>query len=327
MMTNGNRTAGRSLIRAALDIVADYWTILLCRELYIGARQWSHFMAWLRVSPVTLSIRLKQIVKAGLVKTTSNSGSAGPTYELTQKGIDLFPFQMAIREWQLRWHPREDAFVTPWLHACGQPLRCYSVCHVCGVEPKEGTIRLVEREATLYDTKTSPRYRRLSSRTATDGRSKGLQPPRVVELWGDRCATIVIAALLRECHKFDELERWTQLSPATLAQRLRKLQIMGLVYMRLYQQKPDRFEYHLTPAGWDFMLPTLQLFRWAERWLAGGSRPFATHLECGQPLTADLLCKHCNGPVRLDNTHVDPRVLQISDRTDETDLGRSMSLV
>lgn len=106
---------GRSLIRAALDIAADQWTLLVLRELYMGARQWSDFTAWLNIPPATLNQRLKQLVETGCVAKHSVAGSTS-IYQLTEKGVDRFAFQMAAREWQLRWHPRGGAFVTPWVH-------------------------------------------------------------------------------------------------------------------------------------------------------------------------------------------------------------------
>lgn len=301
---------GRSLIRASLDIAADQWTLLVLRELYIGARQWSDFTAWLNIPPATLNQRLKQLVKTGCVAKHSVAGSRGSAYQLTEKGVDRFAFQMAAREWQLRWHPRGGAFVTPWVHECGAALRCKTVCHACGTEPKPDEIQFVERSVLLRETGTQPQPRRLSSLMGTDGRSTGMQPPRIVELLGDRCATTMLAAMMRGHQKFEEIATWSGLSPATVAQRLKKLQVMGLIYSRLYQQRPDRYEYLLSPAGWDLLAVTLQLYRWAERWLTQERQPFATHILCGQPLVADLLCQHCGGLVHLGNTRLATRDLQ-----------------
>jgi hypothetical protein len=61
---------------------------------------------------------------------------------------------------------------------------------------------------------------------------------------------------------------------------------------------------------------TLQLYRWAERWLTQERQPFATHSLCGQPLVADLLCQHCGGLVHLGNTRLatrDPQAAQSFD--------------
>lgn len=302
---------GQSLIRAALDIVADHWTLLVFRELYMGARQWSDFTNWLNIPPATLNQRLKQLVRTGCVTKQSASGASGSSYELTEKGGALFPFQMAAREWQLRWHPREGAFVTPWLHECGAALRCYTVCHSCGREPKPGETQVVERSVVLPETGTRPPPpRRVSSLVNADGRSKGRQIPRVVEVLGDRCATTVMAALIRGHQKFEEIQTWTGLSPATVAQRVKKLQVMGLIHSRLYQQRPDRYEYFPSPSGWDLLAVTLQIYRWAERWLAPESRPLATHSVCGQPLVADLLCQHCGGLVHLASTRIQTQDLQ-----------------
>lgn len=300
---------GRGLMRAALDIVADNWTILMLRELFMGARQWSDFTIWLNIPPATLNARLKQLVRAECIAKDQASRGGAPSYELTEKGRDLFPVQMAMREWQLRWHPREGAWVTPWVHACGHPLRCHTVCHACGKTLQASEIKLSERSPTLSRAGASTHQSRVSSVTGPDRRSSSLQAARVIEIWGDRCSTLIMTALLRGRRKFDEIDHWTGLPPATLARRLRKLQMLGLVHMRLYQERPDRYEYYPSVAGSDLFAPTLELYRWAERWLARQSGPFATHTTCGQPLVADLLCQHCNGPVSLDNTQLDPSVM------------------
>ncbi len=261
-------TGRRSLIRAALDIVADQWTILILREFFIGASQWSDFTNALNIPPATLNARLKQLVRSGCVVKRALPPNGAPGYELTDKGSQLFPIQMAMREWQLKWDARPGAWVTPWVHACGQPLRCHSACHACGKDLRASEISLVDRPVTFVQASGSEHNRRLYSVAGVDRRSSNPQPGRVIEVSGDRCATLIMAALLRGCKRFDEIERWTELPPATLSQRLRKLQILGLVHTRLYQERPDRSEYYPSPAGWDLLELTLALYQWAERCLA-----------------------------------------------------------
>src|SRR3546814_1471710 len=87
--------------------------------------------------------------------------------------------------------------------------------------------------------------------------------------------------------------------PAIVSDRLRKLQILGLIKMRLYQERPDRYLYSLAAPGREMFAVTLQMLKWGDKWSYGeGDEPLIlTHEPCGQRLHSDLRCRGCGQTV------------------------------
>ena len=74
---------------------------------------------------------------------------------------------------------------------------------------------------------------------------------RTLEVVGDRWSLLVIREALLGAHRFDQMQRGTGAPRDILAARLRKLVETGVLERRRYQERPPRFEYHLTEAGRD----------------------------------------------------------------------------
>ncbi|WP_047474004.1 winged helix-turn-helix transcriptional regulator, partial [Delftia sp. ZNC0008] len=75
-----------------------------------------------------------------------------------------------------------------------------------------------------------------------------------LEAVGDRWAMLVLRDLMLGLSRYDDLRKSTDITNATLTDRLRQLEQSGLVERRLYQSGPDRYEYLLTPKGRDLSL-------------------------------------------------------------------------
>lgn len=293
-----------SSIRIALDVVADFWTLLILRELFVGATQWRELEERLETPPATLNKRLKSLVDVGCIEKVKLAGRKGSAYHLTEMGKDLFPFQMASREWQLKWDPRPGVFVTPWVHRCGHPLRCRDVCGGCGEEISNTSIRLQDDGTPEFDYAPPPsRYQRSSGSAARDARAKGSAPPKVVEVIGNRRSSLIMAAILRGSNRFEDILNYAQLPPGTLSDRLKRLQLLDVIHSRLYQRHPDRHEYLPNEAGLDLVFLSLQLLGWSNRWLRknGAGTTRAIHTGCGQVIESRLVCAHCGTDVRLDD--------------------------
>ena len=116
-------------------------------------------------------------------------------------------------------------------------------------------------------------------------------------LIGDRWALLVVRELLLGYHRFDELARNTGAPRDRLAARLRDLESCGVLERRQYQERPTRYEYHLTEAGWE-LGPVIQALRtWGDRW-AVEEVPMVFHHSCGHDLEAAVTCAHCGEPLR-----------------------------
>jgi DNA-binding HxlR family transcriptional regulator len=91
-----------------------------------------------------------------------------------------------------------------------------------------------------------------------------------LDLLGDRWTLVIVRDLINGKRRFAEfLASPEQVATNTLASRLRHMEAQGLVDKRLYEEKPQRFEYQLTVKG-KALLPVLQdLCRWANQYVPG----------------------------------------------------------
>jgi DNA-binding HxlR family transcriptional regulator len=121
-----------------------------------------------------------------------------------------------------------------------------------------------------------------------------------LRLVGDRWALLVIRELLFDNHRFDGLARNTGAPRDRLTARLRDLESGGVIERRSYQERPARFEYHLTEAGRDLAPVVHTLLAWGDKW-AVDERPMTVWHTCGHELAASVRCAHCGEPVRGDN--------------------------
>lgn len=87
-----------------------------------------------------------------------------------------------------------------------------------------------------------------------------------LEAVGDRWAMLVLRDLMLGLSRYDDLRKSTDITNATLTDRLRQLEQSGLVERRLYQSGPDRYEYLLTPKGRDLSLVIQALAQVGDRW-------------------------------------------------------------
>ena len=81
-----------------------------------------------------------------------------------------------------------------------------------------------------------------------------------LDLFGDKWTLVVIRTIFAGRHRYGELAAIPErISTNILADRLARLEELGLISKREYQSNPTRHEYHLTRSGAD-LLPVLQAF-------------------------------------------------------------------
>jgi len=115
-------------------------------------------------------------------------------------------------------------------------------------------------------------------------------------LVGEKWSLLVIRELFWSVHRFDAIARNTGAPRDVLTSRLRSLEAAGVIEKRLYQERPRRFEYHLTPAGEELRPILIGLMQWGDRW-AVEERPVALMHSCGEELVVDQHCRACGGEV------------------------------
>lgn len=91
-------------VAQALEILGDWWTMLVIREAFLGARRFVDFETNLGISKNVLTQRLAHLVDHGVLERV-DAGQHGTRYEyvLTPKGKDLIIVLTALRQWGDRW--------------------------------------------------------------------------------------------------------------------------------------------------------------------------------------------------------------------------------
>ena len=91
----------------ALDSVGDWWTLLIVRDLFLGATRFSDIRESLGIARNVLATRLVQLQASGLIERQGTERR--PHYVLTWRGRDLIPALVALLQWGDKWVAAEGA--------------------------------------------------------------------------------------------------------------------------------------------------------------------------------------------------------------------------
>ena len=92
--------ASKCPIARTLDVIGDWWSLLIVRDAFLGKRRFSEFQKSLGLAKNILCMRLKKLVSHGvLVIGPASDGSAYQEYRLTGKGRGLYLVLVALRQW------------------------------------------------------------------------------------------------------------------------------------------------------------------------------------------------------------------------------------
>jgi DNA-binding HxlR family transcriptional regulator len=87
-------------IARALDIIGDWWSLLIVREAFAGKARFGEFEKSLGLAKNILSARLKKLVEAGIFDAEAKEGVASRNrYVLTPKGEQLYVVMLALWQW------------------------------------------------------------------------------------------------------------------------------------------------------------------------------------------------------------------------------------
>lgn len=87
-------------VARALEVIGDRWAMLIVRDAYDGSRRFGDFQRNLGVARNILADRLHGLTEDGVLAVQpASDGSAYQEYVLTEKGEQLFPVVLALRQW------------------------------------------------------------------------------------------------------------------------------------------------------------------------------------------------------------------------------------
>jgi len=87
-------------IARSLDVIGDWWSLLIVRDARSGKRRFSEFQKNLGLAKNILTTRLKKLVERGIMEMVpASDGSAFKEYVLTEKGEKLYVVIVALWQW------------------------------------------------------------------------------------------------------------------------------------------------------------------------------------------------------------------------------------
>ena len=91
-------------IARTLDLVGEWWSLLIIREAFLGVTRYDEFQQRLGISRNALTDRLKKLVEGGvLTRRPVADGAKREEYVLTTMGDDLITVVVAMLQWGDRW--------------------------------------------------------------------------------------------------------------------------------------------------------------------------------------------------------------------------------
>src|ERR1700692_4365188 len=112
-------------IARSLDVLGDWWSLLIIRDAFLGIRRFSEFQKSIGLAKNILTVRLRALVDHGILKTApASDGSAYQEYVLTPKGRGVFPVLGALRQWSEEFDDRPEEIATVLVdREKGRPVR------------------------------------------------------------------------------------------------------------------------------------------------------------------------------------------------------------
>jgi len=126
-------------IARTLDVVGEWWTLLIIRDLMNGNRRFSGLLDSLGISKKILTDRLETLLAEGIVKQVpTEAASKRLEYRLTQKGLELSPILLSLMAWGDKWAFKNKPPVLVTHIACGEVTSPGGLCDHCD-EPLDHT--------------------------------------------------------------------------------------------------------------------------------------------------------------------------------------------
>lgn len=121
-------------IARALDVVGDWWTLLIVRDALIYEQtRFEDIRKHLGITTSVLADRLDRLVENGmLVRTDAPRGRSPHEYLPTDKARALYPVLAGLAAWGEQYVDDPDIFDVPFFHtSCGTQLAGALHCPTC----------------------------------------------------------------------------------------------------------------------------------------------------------------------------------------------------
>jgi DNA-binding HxlR family transcriptional regulator len=113
---------------------------------------------------------------------------------------------------------------------------------------------------------------------------------RTLEIVGERWTLLIVRDAFLDVTRFDQFQESLGIARNVLTDRLNRLVDEGILLRERYCERPERFEYHLTPKGQGLRLALTALRQWGEEHLGEQAPPRVLRRKGDhQPVVAALV--------------------------------------
>ena len=122
-------------IARALEVVGEWWTLLIVRDAFLGVSRFDDFAKRLGIARNVLTARLDRLVEADVLERVPYEEGARTRYDyrLTKKGCALWPVMVTLRQWGDEWISGKGNEPVLLEHrGCGHTTTAHLACDRCG---------------------------------------------------------------------------------------------------------------------------------------------------------------------------------------------------
>jgi DNA-binding HxlR family transcriptional regulator len=89
---------------AALEAMGERWSFMILRAAFNRVRHFEEFLSEIGIARNILANRLSRLTESGILhRTPCPDDRRKVEYRLTEKGLDLLPVMITLRQWGERW--------------------------------------------------------------------------------------------------------------------------------------------------------------------------------------------------------------------------------
>ena len=139
-------------VARTLDVLGDTWSILVLRDIFLGAHRFDQIQEHLGIARNVLAARLKRLVEQRVLEKRQYAEHPPRfEYHLTARGLDLQPALLGLMQWGDHYLGGSDGGPVVLEHrTCGHPVRAVAMCEACGepVSPRQTAARSRQQAVT-----------------------------------------------------------------------------------------------------------------------------------------------------------------------------------
>lgn len=285
-----------------LEVMGDRWSFLILRDAFLRVRRFEDFRRRTGAARGTLAARLSDLVDHGLLQRQPYGPVPGRLeYRLTEKGLAFYPVALCMWKWENRWSEGYDLPPRIVHRRCGEALDPLLTCGHCDQPIDLREVGFQPGPGARHPARAVRGATRRRQSSGPEGYGDGVDTTmfHAVDTIADRWTAVLLAALFLGLRRYDDISAALDIATNILADRLRLLLSAGVIERHLYQERPARHEYRLTPKGFELFPFTLAMHEWGARWMPSphGAVIRLLHRSCDHSLRSRLTCRACGEAV------------------------------